>query len=414
MVRAVSALLGFRCSSCGRELAPSNTPTYACDRCDGAALDVVVDLKGAKVVDVDRSLWRYAQLLPVGVPNDASGPLREVGGTPLHPAARSGHDFTLWIKDDGRLPTGSLKDRASAVVAMRARDLGLTRLVVASTGNAGVATAAMARAAGLEPVVLVPETAPRAKIAQLLVFGAELYLVRGRYDDAFALAREASQALGWYCRNTALNPFTAEGKKTVSFEICEELATKKAGARFLAPDRIYVPVGDGNIIAGVHKGLRELHELGWIDRLPRLYGVQAEGSAAIAQAFRAGTEEVLPVVARTIADSIACDQPADGVRALRAVRETGGEYLTVSDEAILLAIAALGRDATVFAEPAAAAAYAGMLAHAGSIGAGEQVVVLITGNGLKDVAAAERAVAAARVIDPTLAALERAMKEPKP
>jgi threonine synthase len=376
----------------------------------------VVDLEPAAAMtpaalagSADRSLWRYAPLLPVSVPPDDAGPLREVGGTPLHPLRRA--RCRLWIKDDGRLPTGSLKDRASAVVAMRARDLGVSRLITASTGNAGVALAAMARAADLDPVVLVPESAPPAKIAQLLVFGAELYLVRGRYHDAFALSRRAADELGWYCRNTGYNPFTAEGKKTAAFEICEQLAAARGITGFVAPDRIYVAVGDGNIVSGVHKGLVELQALGWIDRLPRLFGVQARGSAAIANAHRAGTTTIEPVRARTLADSIAADRPADGLRALRAVRETGGDFVVVSDEAILRALLALGRDATVFAEPAAAAAYAGFLEQADDVGPSEEVVVLVTGNGLKDARAAERAAGSAPVIEPDLGALERAVKE---
>jgi threonine synthase len=321
---------------------------------------------------------------------------------------------TAWIKDDGALPTGSLKDRASAVVTLRARALGAERIIAASTGNAGVALAAMARAAGITATVLVPASAPPAKIAQLLVFGAELYLVRGSYDDAFALSREASRELGIYCRNTAYNPFTIEGKKTVAFEICEQL-TRALGeprpGRWRAPDRIYVSVGDGNILSGVHKGLRDLLALGWIERMPKLIGVQAEGSAAIARAFQAGATEVAPVKAATVADSISADRPADGKRALAAARQTGGSFVVVDDEAILAAIVQLGRDAAVFAEPAAAAAYAGLLQHAadGAIGAEEQVVLLITGNGLKDVAAATRAAGSAPTVEPTLESLERAL-----
>lgn len=365
----------------------------------------------------DRSLWRYAELLPVGLPPAGSGPLCDVGGTPLYPAPRAAAELGirhLWLKDDGRLPTGSLKDRASAVVSVRALELGVERVIAASTGNAGVAMAAMAGAAGLSPVVLVPESAPAAKIAQLLVFGAELYLVRGNYDDAFALSREASQQLGWYCRNTAYNPFTAEGKKTSAFEICEQLTAElgaKDADRWRAPDRIYVSVGDGNIISGLHKGLKDLLALGWIHRMPRLFGVQAEGSAAIARAFDAGSETIEPVVAKTVADSIAADRPADGLRALRAATTTGGAYVTVSDEAITAAIPRLGRGASVFAEPAAAAAYAGLCQHAeaGAIGADEQVVALITGNGLKDVGAAQGATGSAPVIEPTIADLRRAI-----
>ena len=299
---------------------------------------------------------------------------------------------------------------------MRARDIGADRIITASTGNAGVALAAMAHAAGLTATVLVPESAPAAKIAQLMIYGAELYLVRGNYDDAFALSRNAALNLGIYCRNTAFNPFTAEGKKTAAFEICEQLGARQnkgPESAWCAPDRVYVSVGDGNIISAVHKGMVDLQRLGWIDKLPKLIGVQAEGSAAIANAFANDTEEIEPVIASTIADSIAADRPSDGLRALRAVRQSGGTYLTVSDEAILQGMVALAEDATVFAEPAAAAAYAGMLQQAadGQIDPDEQVVVLITGNGLKDIGAASRACASPPTIDASMGALQRAFSD---
>ncbi|MCA9621700.1 MAG: pyridoxal-phosphate dependent enzyme, partial [Myxococcales bacterium] len=395
----------------------------ACGDCGGEDLDVVIaaDPGCRAIVEASRdpSLWRYHPLLPVPVPDADRGPLRSLGLTPLHAAPGAAQRLSgggeVWIKDDGALPTGSLKDRASAIVAQRAGAIGAPAIITASTGNAGVAIAAMGRAAGLDTLVLVPESAPPAKIAQLLVFGAELYLVRGSYDDAFALSREAALSMGLYCRNTAMNPFTVEGKKTVAFEICEQLTVAlgpTASGHWQVPDRIYVSVGDGNIISGVHKGLKDLLALGFIAHLPRLIGVQAAGSAAIAQAFDAKSDTITPVHASTIADSIAADRPADGRRALAAVNETGGVYLTVSDEAILAAIPALGRDAAVFGEPAAAAAYAGFLqqAEAGAIPAGERVVVLNTGNGLKDVQAAARAVSGAVTIDPSPSALRRAME----
>jgi threonine synthase len=357
-------------------------------------------------------LWRYASLVPVAVPEVETGPLFNLGGTPLQCAPRVAERVgagEVWIKDDGALPTGSLKDRASAVVAMRARELDVSRVITASTGNAGVAMAAMARAAGIEAVVLVPGSAPAGKIAQLLVFGARLVLVDGTYDDAFSLSRAAADELGWYCRNTGYNPFTVEGKKTVAFEICEQLDPTPG---FAAPDVIYVSVGDGNIITGVHKGLRELKALGWIERMPRLVGVQATGSAAIANAFASGGDEIQPVAAHTVADSISADRPSDGLRALRAARDTGGHYVTVTDEQILAAIPALGRAASVFAEPAAAAAYAGLLedAEAGRIGKDDRVVVLCTGNGLKDVRAAEAAVEAPAPIAPDVKTLLAALR----
>jgi threonine synthase len=402
---------GYACSSCGARYPRSATSArYACDRCGDEALDIEMELDGLvrSGLHERRSLWRYEPLLPVACPPDDAGPLASLGMTPLHLAPRCATRAgarAVWIKDDGALPTGSLKDRASAIVAMRARELGVEKLIAASTGNAGVAMAAMARAAGLAAVVLVPESAPPAKIAQLLVFGATLQLVRGSYDDAFALSRRASQELGWYCRNTAYNPFTVEGKKTVAFEICEALGWR-------APAVIYVSVGDGNILTGVHKGLKELVALGWIARMPRLVGVQAAGSAAIARAHAAKTEGIEPVRAATVADSIAADRPADGRRARRAIDQSGGHFTVVEDDAILRAIALLGLDASVFAEPAAAAAYAGLLddAERGLVGAEDEVVVLVTGNGLKDVAAAVKATSRPEPIAPDLDALRRALR----
>jgi len=421
---------GYACTRCGWTTSHDTAARYACDDCGAEDLDVPLDPTAvpsdarARIEDAhDSSLWRYADLLPVPVPADGTGPLRHAGMSPFFAAPRAAARVGLrhvWLKDDGALPTGSLKDRASCVVASRAQTIGATKIVTASTGNAGVAIAAMGNAAGIDTVVLVPDTAPRGKLAQLLVFGAELYKVRGSYDEAFALSRQAALELGWYCRNTAMNPFTAEGKKTVAFEICEQLTRavgRPTSAPWRAPDRIYVSVGDGNIISGVHKGLRDLLQLGWIEHLPQIVGVQAEGSAAIAQAFAAGTTEVTPVQAQSVADSIVADRPADGRRAVLAAQQTGGDYVVVSDEAILAAIPTLGRDASVFAEPAAAAAYAGLLQHAadGAIDPDSHAVVLVTGNGLKDVGAAERAAGSAPTIDPTIASLQRALGEqPRP
>lgn len=400
--------LGYACRRCRAELRPDEA-TYRCPHCSGN-LDVRCDFgkvsREALAQSRDPSLWRYAALLPVPVPADDAGPLRAVGGTPLVAAPRLARRLglgRLWLKDEGRMPTASLKDRASAVVVQRAKALGKSPIITASTGNAGVALAAMAPCAGIEPVILVPESAPPAKLAQLAVFGARVVLVRGSYDDAFALSEAAARELGWYCRNTAQNPFTTEGKKTVSFEVAEQLGWR-------APDRVFVSVGDGNILVGVHKGFRELCELGFIDRMPKLVGVQAEGSSPIARAFLSGSDRIEPCTTDTLADSIAAGNPADGERALTAVRETGGAFVTVSDAEILAAIATLGQGAQVFAEPAAAAAFAGL--EKSGLGAGEEVVVLITGSGLKDVGAAMRAVQSRPPsIDPTLEALRAALAQ---
>jgi len=223
----------------------------------------------------------------------------------------------------------------------------------------------------------------------LLVFGSTVLLVKGTYDQAFELCLLAAQEYGWYNRNTAYNPYMTEGKKTASYEICEQLG-------WGAPDRIFVSVGDGCIIGGLHKGLKDLLALGWIDRMPRLMGVQATGSAYMAQAWEFD-EDVLtkpPIQAETVADSISAGLPRDRIKAMAAVRETDGAYIQVSDHEILAAIPALARGCGVFAEPAGAAAYAGLLKALddGLVRPDERIVLLITGNGLKDVASAMQSV----------------------
>jgi threonine synthase len=263
-------------------------------------------------------------------------------------------------------------------------------------------------------VILAPRTAPPAKVAQLLMFGARVFLVEGTYDQAFDLTLEAAQAFGWYCRNTGYNPFTSQGKKTAAFEIAEQFTTAvgkdPAGSGpWSVPDAVFVSVGDGNIISGLHAGFDDLLRLGWIERMPKLFGIQSEGSAAIYSAFVSGQETIVPVQATTMADSISVDLPRDGLRALRAATRTGGAYLAVPDSDILTAMTVLARAAAVFAEPAGATAYAGIAPalRGGLITPEDRVVVLNTGNGLKDVKAAMQAAGAATIIEPTLPALRK-------
>jgi threonine synthase len=241
--------------------------------------------------------------------------------------------------------------------------------------------------------------------------------VDGTYDDAFDLAIKCANEFGWCCRNTGYNPFTAEGKKTAAFEIWEwwQAAHAKWHTEFgedldHAPLTVFVSVGDGNIISGIHKGFKDLYKLGWMPRIPRIIGVQAEGSAAVSNAFHGNTETIKPVSARTIADSISVDLPRDGVRAVRAAKETGGTYVNVSDDEILKAIAELGR-VGVFAEPAGATAYAGLVEAiaAGVVGSEAPILVLNTGSGLKDVRAAMQAVSQAPIIEPTLEAVKKVL-----
>jgi threonine synthase len=408
------AFLGFTCSLCGAQYQPGEVQ-YTCPK-DGGNLDIVLDdaeIRNAGPHSIlsatEPSLWRYLPLLPVYDPGGRGTPLRSAGWTPVYqpPALQEKLGLpALWIKDESRNPTASFKDRASALVVARAREIGAQVVVTASTGNAGAALAGMAAAVGQRAVIFAPRTAPPAKIAQLLVYGAQVILVDGNYDQAFDLSILAAQEFGWYCRNTGYNPFTVEGKKTAAFEIWESviLPNQKSLRRPLV---VFVSVGDGNIISGIHKGFKDLRALGWLEQMPRLFAVQAEGSAAIANAIRAGREEIIPVEARTLADSISVDLPRDGVRAVRAVTQTNGDCLLVSDAEILQSIAALGK-VGIFAEPAGATAYAGLLKalQTGKIGPDDPLLVLNTGAGLKDTRAAMQAVTAAPVIEPTLAALK--------
>lgn len=420
----------FKCTLCGDELDP-HTTRYVCPQHgDDGILDTILDYANIaratsprQIADSrDFSMWRYAPLLPIDDARRFAPPLH-VGWTPLYRATQAGAQLglsNLYIKDDGRNPTASLKDRASAFVVAKARELGVALITAASTGNAGAALAGLAAATQMPTVIFVPETAPPAKIAQLLIYGARVMLVKGNYDQAFDLCLAASKEFGWYCRNTAYNPFTVEGKKTAAFEIAEQLTEDQRpktmnGRRssvWTAPDRIFVSVGDGNIISGLWKGLRDLAALGWIDKMPRLMGVQAEGSAACYHAWKAGTEKITPVNAQTIADSISADLPRDGVRAVRAVRETGGAYITVSDDEILAAIRDLARAEAVFAEPAGAAAYAGLVkaVRAGIVQSDETMVCLITGSGLKDIKSAMTVAGEGTRIEPTLEAVRQAVR----
>jgi threonine synthase len=416
--------IGYRCSLCEEQYSPTDV-TYTCPK-DGGNLDVLLDYDSIKnkykpediLSRSDPSLWRFLPLLPVSDPDAVSTPLHAVGGTPIFTLPRLAEKLglhTLWLKDESRNPTASFKDRASAIVVARAREIKAEVIVTASTGNAGAALAGMSAAVGQKAIIFAPKSAPQAKVAQLLIFGAKVILVDGTYDDAFDLTVKASQEFGWYCRNTGYNPFTAEGKKTAALEIWgwwESMHQKwheQVGVEVdHAPLTVLVSVGDGNIISGIHKGFKDLYELGWLPRIPRLIGVQAEGSAAISNAFHAGTETITPVSAETLADSISVDLPRDGVRAVRAAKETGGTYVNVSDQEILHAIAELGT-VGVFAEPAGAAAYAGLVKAAGSglVGSEDPILVLNTGSGLKDVRAAMQAVGSAPIIEPTLEAVER-------
>jgi threonine synthase len=433
-------ILGLKCTVCGAEYAVDQVEYVCPDHGDDGILDVVYDydLIAQRLTpdlladDPTHSIWRYLPLLPInpeivreiGNPLLSSSPLFSVGWTPLYPAPRLADDLGLkhlWVKDDGRQPTASFKDRASAIAVVKTRELGYEMVTTASTGNAAAALSGLCAAVGQPNVIFVPKTAPQAKVAQLLAYGSTVMLVDGTYDQAFELCLEAARAFGWYNRNTGYNPYMSEGKKTVAYEVCEQLtpmlkADGTSAVGWSAPDVILVPVGDGCIIGGVHKGLKDLLALGWIDRMPRIIGVQAAGSSPLVDAWERGLEgwDMEPVEAHSIADSIVAGLPRDRIKALRAVRETGGAYVRVDDEEILAAIPTLAQGCGVFAEPAAAAAYAGLVkaVEEGLVNADERVVVLSTGSGLKDVASAMKAVGQPLIVSPDLADVQRAMGHP--
>jgi threonine synthase len=406
----------FQCSQCGRKYEPEKV-TYTCLAC-GGNLDThfsfeanPAEVNQAEILESrETSLWRYAPLLPVPDVGFENTPLHRVGLTPVYQPESLRKELglkKLFIKDESCNPSASFKDRASAIVVSRAIEAGIDTIIAASTGNAGAAMACMAASVGKRAIILAPRSAPPAKIAQLLTFGAQVVLIDGSYDDAFDLSISASNEFGWYNRNTGYNPYTVEGKKTAGLEIWEQVL------RNLPSDNdfnVFIPVGDGNILSGVAKGFLDLLALGWIKKLPRLIGVQAEGSAAIYNAFVQKSNQVKAVKATTIADSISVDLPRDGLRALNRVRQSNGFFITVSDEQILAAIPKLG-SAGIFVEPAAAAAYAGLMQslETNQINPTTPALVLATGSGFKDIRAAMQSVQPAPIIEPSLDKLKEVL-----
>lgn len=404
----------LQCVKCGKEH-DFDDNDYDCTSC-GGNLHVIYNYNtlNKRVTykelenNRDRSIWRYMDFLPLQ--SGKKRPMPEIGFTPLYKSetlAKKLNIESLYIKDEGRHPSASLKDRASAVAVARAMELDFKVVTAASTGNAASSLACFAAGTGIKSVIFVPKTAPAPKVAQLLVFGAAVVMVEGTYDDAFDLCLQASQEYGWYNRSTGYNPLTREGKKTCAYEICQQLDWE-------APDKVVVPVGDGNIISGIWKGFIDFHKLGFIEKLPKLVAVQAENSNAVKIAFEKDAE-IEPVSGKTIADSISVSIPRDGISAVMAIRDSGGSAVSVSDGEILSAIPELGRETGVFAEPAAAAAYAGTkkAIKEGNIEDGDLVTLIVTGNGLKDVSGVMKATGKPFLIKPEMPQLKRLMSEKK-
>lgn len=397
----------WMCSSC-RSYAACDTVRYDCPRCGGRFELAPAAGVEPRPRDEYRSLWRYADLLPVEPAGDTriAGFAQRfpAGGTPLTDAPALARHFGLAglsIKDETRNPTRSLKDRASAMVVASALQLGQDVLATASTGNAAQALAAATRCAGLRCVVFVPRTIAPLRVQRLEASGAEVVVVDGDYDEANRLCAEACAEWSWYARTTALNPYTTQGKKTVGLEIAEQ-----CGGR--APDAVVVPVGDGNILVGLHLGLRDAVRVGWLDRMPQLFGVQARGASAVHDAWLAGHGDVAAAPAATVASGISVGLPMDGRRALRAVRSSRGAMVLATDADILAAQRCLA-DAGVATETASAAGFAGTaeLRARGYLTADSTVVVVNTGAG--DPTGTAPPLPVGRAVVPTLAGVTEAL-----
>lgn len=407
---------GFVCVSCGRQYAPD----HAGHTCSSCGLDGILDTRydydavrrlltrDRLEADSHHSHWRYLPLLPIS--ERARLPLLPVGWTPIHDMPPLAQQFGLravYLKDEGRNPTGSLKDRASSVGLVKAVQRGSSEITCASTGNAASSLAGQAVQMGLRAYIFLPAKVSESKLAQILIYGATVFRVRGTYEDAFRISMAAAERWGWYNRNSGINPLLVEGKKTAGLEIAEQL-------HWEPPDVVVVPVGDGCTLAGIYKGLREMRLLGLTSRTPRVIGVQAAGASPIEKAFRTGTT-MRAEPSQTIADGIAVGMPRNWRKALNAVRESGGTLITVSDDEILDAMRMLARLTGIWGEPAAVAGVAALqhLVERGDIKRSDRVLLMITGTGLKDIPSTLRAAGGALEIDPSLEAVERVMaREP--
>lgn len=367
----------YRCPACGQNLRVERKM----DAESPCGTDIVRTFRG-------RGIWRYRTLLPV----DACwGSRLVVGQTPLVDCGEDGGVY-LCVKDEARNPSGSLKDRATEVVVAAARHAGCTHVVTASTGNAGASLACIAASQGMAATVVVPARTPLAKLAQIRAYGANLCMIEGTYDDAFSVAERMAEDVGVCCRNTGVNPFTREGKKTCAFEIAEALDWN-------VPDWVIVPTGDGNILSGIAAGFSDLCSLGITSAVPRLLAAQAIGSSSISRDWYTCTDVTdLPddpavVVPDTVADSLSVGRPRDHLAALQAIRNTGGACCTVSDAQIMAASAAMAQRFGLWMEPSSAAGYAALreCLATGRIAAGTTVVLLGTGSGLKSAECSDNA-----------------------
>ena len=402
-------IYGYRCTLCGKEY-PFRPELMTCPSCgEKGILDIVFNYAEVKkelnreslTKDRDNSMWRYRALMPLK--GEGLSRFLRIGWTPLYASERLGDELglkKLYIKDDGLNPTASLKDRASGVAVAKALELGYDTICCSSTGNAASSCAGNAARMGLKTVIFVPERAPKGKVAQLLIFGANVISVKGDYRQTFELSKAAIEKWGFYNRNAGINPILTEGKKTVALEIAEQL-------NWQPTDWVAVSVGDGCTIGGVYNGFHDLYEMGMIERIPKILGVQSSGCCPFVDAAEQH-RDLVPTPENTLADSIAVGVPRNPKKAQRAVEQSGGRWIAVSDDEILAAMRLLGRTEGVFGEPAGVTATAGVkrAVALGIIKPSETVTTISTGSGLKDVANALRAAGEPFLCEPDIRVLE--------
>lgn len=396
------------CSGCGKTFSPS-PELYLCPVCSRSnntvlppkgVLKAIYDYETLGKSNEDIISNNFWDLLPLN--RKTSLPKLRVGETPLYQFDKIDGEpipFELYLKDDSQNPTFSFKDRASSVVSAYAKENGISTIVAASTGNAGSSLAGICASQEQKAIIMVPKSAPQAKLTQIVMYGATIVPVDGTYDMAFDLSVEATKEFGWYNRNTAFNPLTIEGKKTVSLELFLQLNRA-------IPDYIFVPVGDGVIISGVYKGYEDLLKVGLIDRMPSIVAVQAAGSSNLIDNIGKPNFTIKP--SQTLADSISVDIPRNFYMAQSFIVQYQGEHISVTDEEIVEATKTLASNTGIFAEPAAATAYAGMLRYKNQqlLQSKQKVVVLLTGSGLKDIKAVSSIINIPNAIEPTLEALK--------
>lgn len=402
----------YECIDCGKQFDSTET-LYLCPNCSKenndssppkGVLRIVYnffEILENNFLFKDLKQDNFLKLLPI---NDIESlPKLKVGNTPLYHFDEIDQQklpFHIYLKDDSQNPTFSFKDRASAIVSAYAKEKGYKTIVAASTGNAGSSLAGLCASQNQKAIIMVPESAPMAKLTQIIMYGATIVPVKGTYDHAFDLSIKATKEFGWYNRNTAFNPLTIEGKKTVSFEIFDQLGET-------LPDRIFVPVGDGVIISGVYKGFEDLLNLKLINKIPTIVAVQSEGSDNLTRNINNDGFEIKP--SNTIADSISVDIPRNFNMAKQFIQKYKGEFLTVSDDAILEASVVLSRNTGIFAEPAAATAFAGLLSYSqqNKLDKDTKNVVLLTGSGLKDLKSVQKLLNIPEAIKPDIENLKK-------